>query len=262
MEMNSLEEEIRQVVRNRTISPSEDSRQKLSDLLAKPISTKKKIPWMSWAVAASIVIGSFLIGIDQLLNVDSVQEPTKISYDNQENSDINGAVVSQDEKIKYENNGSKIYNDSSLTEDIHQKSALAIEKKSTSLTNQFNLTTSQNDNRPEVEQFSLVENKNESTTEFSYELTSTSLDSSNSNSNQAETYKYITPNELLASVTNDSSSKLKSTSDSMSSQYINPDKLLTDMEGQLFMEANKGVLHKVGKELKKMKEAVANRNHQ
>ena len=73
---------------------------------------------------------------------------------------------------------------------------------------------------------------------------------------------YVTPEELISSIENDDSLQVKSTNQSEYTNYVNAIKLLTEMENQSFINKNQGVLHKVGKELKRMKEALANRNHE
>ena len=74
-------------------------------------------------------------------------------------------------------------------------------------------------------------------------------------------FMYISPEALLASTITDSTVKLQQHLKKPSENYVDSETLLLEIERQRFDEKNKSIFNKASKELKKAKEALANRNY-
>lgn len=254
MAQNSLEDYIKNTLDEKHIKPSDQARERLSSLLLETESKKKKRPWYYWSVAASIVLGLIFVGT-QLFNEQesNTVSPIKVTFE----KPIPADKIEESIPNKIETQISAI-EDSQITESKTNVKPISKPLKSTyskAKSKDFEKRLITQNPETVTNQKAVLKEQENRIVEQSIQL-----DSNPSINQQQEIY--ITPEALLAAVSKDSNFEIETSKKALPNTFVNPDKLLSNIESQIFYKKNRGTLDKIGKQLKKVKEAVANRNNE
>lgn len=253
MALNNKEKDIKRTLDERSISPSMEARERLSRLLHNEKPKKKRTAWLNWGIAASLLLG-FVLGGMTFFNqsvpeevpqqqvtfkrLDSQSKENKMLKEQLVQENIALEVTTNEKKTpiaETENNSKKISPKVSklitVTKQSIAKTKLAISEPDTFEEKDF------------VEVEEILKNTPEN-------LIKTSVNT------------YITPEALLATINGDSNPKINTSIKVIPNRYVDPKGLLTRIESQMFFDKNKSTLDKIRKQYKKVKEAVADINHE
>lgn len=248
MEHDNIDQIIKEHFANKSIQPSLQAREHLIKALNSK-TKKKKSTWLRLGIAASLILAfAFLTQLlffsnaetESLRQVTSEKALPKIMDD----------VILQKIPENSEENGHVIVN--SKTE--------AFDNKESILTNRFK---SDLDSQMSTTKIELI-----TRTKFNHFLDQTEI--SNLSKPSAEDTNFIaapskvifvTSENLMAFAVADSSIQIFQFEDKSPKAYADPNRLLIEIEKQLFDEKNKAIVNKAGRQLKKIKEALADRNY-
>ena len=263
MEQNNLEDLIKTTLDQRNIKPSPEAKERLINVLnSKP--RKKPVLWFRYGIAASIVFLLFFVlgklilkndNINQLNRVTIQKETPELKEDKEPIFYKENKIVSGDQPILIYNNktqpkdsSSVLYSDNS---NINIPSQNSLKHKE-----DVPLEVPQEIHREFEEVVSNFKSQNEAIVLENKSLNdSTQLKTTN-------VFTYISPENLLAVTQSDTSLQLSSGKQKLPDMYVNSDDLLLEMERQLFDDKHKNFFKKAGKRLKKLNEAIANRNYE
>ncbi|WP_296311716.1 hypothetical protein [Winogradskyella sp. UBA3174] len=259
MEPNNIEKLIKTTIKDRSIAPSAGARKRLIEVLnAKP--KKKKKLWVRYGVAASVVFLLSFVGGRLLIKKLEVERPIQVTIQKEIpalkehkapvfNSEKEEAIINKETKS---NKGIVKLNDletaSKLSANTSEKHIETLEDSSKNKNNIKTSNALQNFNKGTFA-------KNET-----IELKLLAVKDSTKINNE-KLFPYVTPERLLAEIENDSSLERIKIIKNVPTTYIDSDKLLVEIEKQVFDEKNKSIFKKAGRQMKKIKEALANRNY-
>jgi hypothetical protein len=255
MEQNNIEKLVKEAIKDRSVEPSMQARERLITALNSEPKKKKRL-WIYYASAAAVLILLYVIGARlQNENLDSEILP-EITFQKEE-------VKTNTHKTKSEDNTflSEIFNDEvSNQSNIKRSNKIQINKGSLAeiktRKNVKSITIS--DSLAQNQLLAYKTNTTKKELENSVVKASNEIDTTSKKMEKA--YSFITPERLLAEVETDSSSRMIPSNTPKTFSYVGSDQLLLEMERQLFDEKNRSIFKKAGYELKKVKTAVANRN--
>jgi hypothetical protein len=255
MEQHNIEKLIKEAIKDRSIEPSKQARERLITALnSEP--KKKKHRWIYYASAAAVLILLYVVGSQvQNENLDSEKLPEIIVQKEELDSNTN-KEKQKDNAIQPENLNDKITSnsdDKSLNKNQINRGSIA-EGKTIKNTMATRISESLAENNLLVSKLNTTENDVENTVEKA------SNDLDTSSKTLQKSFSFITPEHLLAEVETDSSPKTIPFKTPKTKNYVESNQLLLEMERQLFDEKNKSIFKKAGHQLKKVKTAVANRN--
>lgn len=242
MHQDNFEHSIKQALKDREVVPSLEGRDKLKELLNQSENKKTSNQVWPWFVAATAVIGLFFVASVSMMDDSKIIIEPKVVIEEERVESIEPKIIpttSKDELTNHE-----------VVEQSLKKLDSSTEQKSHS----YRLETTMVDEP--------VSNPKDEI-EVNSPLKEMKAAPSEENSNQEEEGKhiFITPEALLASLEQEDTVIPHKTKTPKSSSFIESEKLLTKMEAQLFEEDHKDVFKKVGKQLKKVQEALADRNY-
>lgn len=253
MEQNNIEELIKNRIRERNIKPAPEARERLiSALNSKP--KKKKSYWISYAIAASLLlalffkVGGMLLKNDEINQLEEIiiqKEIPELKQNKRSEFNKNNNPVVFDEELKVNPNKEKVKEPVTM---LKQSTAFNKVKKS----NPLDL---EKENKLEALNGNIIPKKE------LVAITST-IKKDTIKINTKTQFKYITVKDLLAEVTTDSTPSQIEVSEETFQNYIKPNQLLVDLEKELFEERNKSIFKKAKRQFKKVKEAVASRNYE
>lgn len=242
MEYDNTEDLIKEIIGNREITPSDNARERLIEALnAKQ--KKKRMVWLPYAVAASIILMLCFVGAKMMFGSLDDEAPIQKIVNEEPQQPINEQPTNIEDKLTQtkEEESNKI-----VEVEESEKLPLITAKKSVSQIKEESLIS-----REEKDNKLVVLEENRDVVKKPDTL----------NRKLPKHFIYITAEDLLASTATDSSSlKLKGTLKKTTEKYVESDALLIELERQLFDEKNKGIFNRASREIKKVKEAFANRN--
>ncbi|WP_179377209.1 hypothetical protein [Winogradskyella wichelsiae] len=253
MELNNIENLIKENFKDRSIKPSSEARNRLIVALNTKPKKKKKL-WLNYAVVASFIIGLFLVGSQFFLKNQDIEQPVKIGFEK------NKPQLKQNDALDLKDQNNAIV----LEEQQELKPIKTRIEKEKLISNSKGKTLKQELVQEEFpfqkKQDFLVENRvklfkeKDSIKEEGVERLA--------NDSKIKPFQYITAEKLLQVTMADSSLELHKNHNKQIKTYLESEELLVKMETQLFDEKNKSIFKKAGKQLKELKEAVANRNYE
>ncbi|WP_225037153.1 hypothetical protein [Winogradskyella sp. SM1960] len=258
MEPDNVEKIIKNTFKEREISPSSEARERLIVALNTKPKKKRKL-WLRYAVAASLLLGFFVVGSQFVLKTDSNEQPLQIGYDNEtsvEPDEVNQNVTPKP-KITKEVLVSETEEDSRNTVQSKKEEQQPILNSKVKPSNQ-QLAEASNGIKAKKESLSVEELNDKSATD---ELKTTDNKEQLANANTLNPMPYITAEELLNQTVTERSIEQQKNKKAQSKPYLESDALLVEMEKELFDEKNKSIFKRASKQLKGFKEAVANRNY-
>ena len=248
MERDNIEDFIKEVIGNREINPSDDARERLIDALNTKQKSKKVI-WLRYAVAASIVVTLCYVGAKMMLERVNESEPIPQIV----NDDVPLPIDQKPIIIKKELEANVIdsFNDVVTIKEVKKNQKPKVKAVTVKTKIKQDKLPIQDKEMLASTKSELLQPKNETVLKVDSAITVLP--------NQ---FIYITAEDLLASLTTDSSSlKLNKNQKKAQNNYVESETLLLEIERQRFDEKNKGIFNKARRELKKVKEALANRNY-
>ena len=262
MEQNNIEKFVKKVLKERSIEPTPEARERLIEALNSSGQKKKRTLWANYVIAASIVLVLLFMGGRYILNTPDNVESIEVTIQEDTPEPIQDHTISPitDSTIDAVNIEVKPNaNNDTLTQlkeipNTETTDAIvvshALEKRA--FRKEIN-NLSHEDNRFPIKTITAIsENK-----------TDTLLLPQNDTIQKKphSRFMYITPEQLLSSVETDSSPQLQQGVKKAQTIYVESRALLVEMERQIFEEKNENIFRKVKRELKKVKSAVANRNY-
>ena len=230
MEPNKLEKLFREKLENREIKPSEGSWDRLDAMLTVAENPKPKRRF-GWLYLAASVVGLLLVGTVFFNQKNTVVES--------ENKVVNmDSVPSKAPEVPTPIN---VNEKSNYSESEHAAIAQSVISKVDKVPTPSKEQTIVNSNQNQVPEVSIIHQK-------------TDQKSISSPTNA------VSVDELLASVTNPS--KNESPSSEKSNVRVNPNNLLTQVDGELELTFREKVINKVNKNYQTVKVALSNRNNQ
>lgn len=232
MEQNKLENEFRNKLNQREINPSESSWDRLDAMLT-VAEEKKSVRSYSWIYIAASIIGFAFLGTfffnqsDKNVNVES-----------------NEVVIENNQKVEpIQKEANSIIPSSSQTESIAVISKVKNVKKNPRVIKS-----------PIINQNQVAQNSNSDSliTRLKSSLSTQETEqiaSSNSNNNSVD--------EMLAAVQTDPKAAISKTA-----VKVNPNTLLSQVDGELELSFREKVINKVNKNYQSVKVALANRNQE
>ncbi|WP_299521647.1 hypothetical protein [Winogradskyella sp.] len=248
MERDNTEDLIKEIINNREITPTDKARERLIAALNSK-RKEKKVIWLRYAIAASIVVTLCYVGAKMMLERINESEPTpKIVNDNKPLPiEQKPSIIKRELEAK----GADSFNNVVGVQEIEKDPKPKVKVVTVKTEIKHDELPIQHKEMLASIKSELLEPKNE--TVFKVDSAISVLP------NQ---FIYITAEDLLASLTTDSSSlKLNETLKKPQDKYVESEALLLEIERQRFDEKNKGIFNKARRELKKVKEALANRNY-
>jgi len=232
MEQNKLENEFRNKLNQREINPSESSWDRLDAMLT-VAEEKKPVRSYSWIYIAASIIGFAFLGTfffnqsDKNVNVES-----------------NEVVIENNQKVEpIQKEANSIIPSNSQTESIAVISEVKNEKKNP-----------QAKKSPIINQNQIAQNSDSDSLTTRLKSTQSIQEteqfaSSNSNNNSVD--------EMLAAVQTDPKAAISKTA-----VKVNPNTLLSQVDGELELSFREKVINKVNKNYQSVKVALANRNQE
>ena len=262
MEQNNIEKFVKKVLKERSIEPTPEARERLIEALNSSGQKKKRMLWANYAVAASIVLTLLFLGGRYMLNTPNNVESIKVTIQEDIPEPIQDHAISpsMDSTIKAVNIEVKPNaNKAALTQlkevsntEIADAIVISNELEKRAFRKEIN-NLSHEDNRFPIKTITAIsENKIDTLLLPQNDTIQKKLHSR---------FMYITPEQLLSSVETDSSQQLQQGVKKAQTIYVESGALLVEMERQIFEEKNENIFRKVKRELKKVKSAVANRNY-
>lgn len=242
MEYDKTEELIKEIIGSREITPSDNARERLIEALNTK-QKKRRIVWLPYAVAASIILMLCFVGAKMMFGSLDDEAPIQKIVNEEPQQPINEQPTIIEDKLTQtkEEESNKI-----VAVKESKKLPITTAKTSVPLTKEEPLIPKEENNNKLV----VVEENRDVVKR---------LDTLNRK--LPKNFIYITAEDLLASTATDSSSlRLNGTLKKTTEKYVESDALLIELERQLFDEKNKGIFNRASKEIKKVKEAFANRN--
>ncbi len=251
MEPNNIEEFVKTSLKESEIIPSAEARERLiAALNGKP--KKKKTTWLYYGIAASIVLFFSLLGVHLLSNNLDVEQPVQITIENHK-SDIKPENVLVDQEIKKQEDSDKFKVSPSSNEHV-------VTHKNAKNITQINSEIYKDSSKPIRKANELVLKLPINSVDSSGVVAKSEIRTDTAEKEPLKRFSYITAKELMATVANDSTTKLLEPNIKTPATYLNSNQLLVEMERQLFDEANKSIFKRTARKLKKIKASVANRN--
>lgn len=244
MEPNNIEQLVKTTFDDRHIEPSSNARERLVDALNSESKTKRAI-WWRYAVAASIVLVLCMVGGKIFFEKNEATVPDQV-VDEKEIPQIKSEEpVMTDEQSDLQ---------LSLEENISKETPSVVPPKINTIASKTKTEKTVADQSEDHPKLMDVLKKETIGVESIAKIDSIKM-------SIPEQFMYVTPEDLLAATVGDSTPQLIQNTKRMSETYIESDQLLLETERQLFEEKNKHIFYRVGKQLKKIKESVANRNY-
>jgi hypothetical protein len=255
MEQHNIEKLVKEAIKELSIEPSMQARERLiAGLHTEP--KKKKRLWIYYASAAAVLILLFVVGIKvQNGNLDSEILP-EITFQKEE-------VESNTNKAKQQDYiaPSDVVTDEVADQTMVTSSNKTLVNNGSKVEAKTRKTISRSAINDSLVSHKLLATKtNTSENEIKNSVGTSSNDLKTNSEKLHKSFAFITPEHLLASVETDSSPKMIPSKVSKTINYVGSNQLLLEMERQLFDEKNKGIFKKAGHQLKKVKTAVVNRN--
>ncbi|RCW92784.1 hypothetical protein [Winogradskyella arenosi] len=253
MELDNIEKLIQDNFESREIKPSLEAKERLIIALNTNLKKKKKM-WLHYAVAASLLLGLLLTGSQFLLNTENPVEPLRsgtnlkiVEETRGEDNDVSEShivtnAIDTVKKVDLE--------PVTTTVNVRRSKSMAKVLKHQPVTEELPVKTS-SESQP-----------NEHTNLQNENLVKVESNESQSKMNSQESFQYITADQLLQIATTDNTIELRKSKTKDSKNYLESDVLLVEMEKELFYEKNKSIFKKAAKQLKELKEAVADRNYE
>ncbi len=242
MEHDNTEDLIKEIIGNREITPSDNARARLIDALNSK-RKEKKVIWLRYAVAATIVFTLCYVGAKMMLGDVNKSDPIP-------------KMVNEDKPSTIEQEPSVIEKELEAVRQDHLNKTVNIEtpKKlpKTTAKTEIPETKGQLKERNEQSEKLLVNLEPKEEALIKIDTTKPVV---------PKQFIYVTAEDLLAATTSDSTLKLNENLKKPQDTYVESDALLLEMERELFDEKNKGIFNKARRELKKVGEALANRNY-
>ena len=247
MELNNFEKQIQQKLKNREIKPSANSWDRLDAMLSMEEKPKKKgFFWINIAASFIVLASIGYYFYSQNETFEPVKKESIIV-------DVEKRLESREDQIdnKEENHEVLVENDSKLEKinPIPTKKALR-----TSVINNTELTV----NNQKVSIINQSE-KNNQNHEVIVDLVKPNQKT------QSTTPRYISPERLLAEVTNtkskpkNSEKEIKRTRKGVS---VNPNALISNAENEIYQSYRESALDKLNKNFNSIKTVLANRNYE
>jgi hypothetical protein len=232
MEQNKLENEFRNKLNQREINPRENSWDRLDAMLT-VAEEKKPVRRYSWIYIAASIIGFAFLGTFLFSQSDK-----------NETIESNEVVIENNQKVEpIQKEANSIIPSSSQTESIAVISEVKKEKKTPRViksTNKNQSQIAQNSNSDSL----MIKLKSAQTIEKTQQLAP-----SNSNNNSVD--------EMLAAVQTAPKAPISKTA-----VKVNPNTLLSQVDGELELSFREKVINKVNKNYQTVKVALANRNQE
>ncbi|MEO1032173.1 MAG: hypothetical protein AAFX55_12250 [Bacteroidota bacterium] len=247
MEHDNTEDLIKEIIGNREITPSDNARERFIDALSSKRKNRKTL-WLRYGIAASIVLTMCFVGAKMMFGDVEISEPTPQIVNEDEPPPVEQKPLIIKDEFEAENvtNSNKILSDQQP--ELYKKPKPEV----TTITNKV-----KQDQRAQQPQDAIVSIESE-LLESNQEVV-TPLDAVKpAVPNQ---FIYISAEDLLAATITDSTLKLNQNLKISKDNYVESEALLLEVERQRFDEKNKGIFNKAKRELKKVKEALANRNY-
>lgn len=253
MEQNNIEQLIKNRIRERSIKPAPEARERLINVLnSKP--KKKKNYWIRYAIAASLLLALFFNGVKMLLKNDEINQLDEIIIQKEIRE------LKQNEKSEFNKNNNPVVFDEELEVNLNKekvKEPVTIIKQSTVVNKvkKSNPLGLEKENKLEVINGNVIPKKE------LVAITPVAKKDSIIINTKAQ-FRYITAKDLLAEVTTDTTAEQIQISKKTPQIYIKTNQLLVDIEKELFYERNKNFLKKAKRQFKNVKKAVASRNYE
>ncbi|WP_053972591.1 hypothetical protein [Mangrovimonas sp. ST2L15] len=242
MHQDNFEHSIKQALKDREVVPSLESRDKLKELLNKSENKKTSNQVWPWFVAATAVIGLFFVaGINMMDDSKIIIEP-KVVIEEEKGESIESKIIPTTNKDELTNH------------EVVEQSLNKLESSAEQKSHSYRLETTMVDE-------SVYNPKDEIEIQSPSEEIKVTPREENSPEEEDGKHLFITPEALLASLEQEDTIIPHKTKTPKSSSFIESDKLLTKMEAQLFEEDHNDVFKKVGKQLKRVQETLADRNY-
>ena len=255
MEHNNIEKLVKEAIKNRSVEPSMQARERLIKALNFELKKKKRL-WIYYASAAAVLILLYVVGTRvQNENLDSEILP-EITFEKEGVKPNSNKPKQEDYTIQSEVLKDEVAHQSKVksTNKVQVNKGFIVEGK----TRKNVITTTISDSLAENQLLAYKTSITKSEIKNTVVKAPNDIDTKSKYLNEASSF--ITPEHLLAAVESDSSSRLLPPKNSKTTNYVGSNKLLLEMERQLFDEKNKSIFMKAGHQLKKVKTAVVNRN--
>jgi hypothetical protein len=242
MEYDNTEDLIKEIIGNREIAPSDHARERLIEALNTK-QKKKRVIWLPYAVAASIILMLCFVGAKMMFGSYNDKAPIQKIVNEESQQPINEQPTIIEDKLAEtkEEESNKII----VVKESEELPITAAKTNVTQIKDDPLISKAEDNNKLVVVEENRDVVKKPDT--LSRKL--------------PKNFIYITAEDLLASTAADSSSlKLNGTLKKTTEKYVESDALLIELERQLFDEKNKGIFNRASREIKKVREAFANRN--
>jgi hypothetical protein len=257
MEPNSIEKLIKTAINERRIEPSAAARMLLIEALNAKLKRKNRI-WLRYGVAASIVFLLCFTGGRLLMKNVDVEDPIEVTFqkdmpESKKEDKLDNTIIRK-----------QIIEEPSISiHDINSKSNRTTKKAIVTATHtekkHLNTEIKKNQSNALKEKPELEFVSSPILSKDVIKVSEVVIRKDTIAKKTEQLFPYVTPEALLAAVEGNSSQLLK-VKVTAPTNYVNSDRLLLEMERQLFDEENKSIFKKATKQLKKIKTAVANRN--
>ncbi len=245
MEQDNFQDFLKASLKGLEVTPSSQGREKLKGMLEGSKRKKKTISKIWWPAAAVLVVGLFFIGTN--LVKDDLAPLSQPQFATEKKNSL--PSVEGDSSLQIAESPQKAETSSAIKA-YERKDMLASDRKD------------------KIVQIKMGEMSN-TLIDQSFENTLQKLPESHQKRQDGQladidegVYRYVTPEDLLASMEQDDTIILKRTEQPITEPYIQSDMLLTKLEGQLFEEKTKNIFKKASKHIKNVKESVAQRNYE
>ncbi|WP_418636889.1 hypothetical protein [Winogradskyella sp.] len=253
MEPNNIEKLIQDNFKDRSIEPSSEARERLIMALNTKPKKKKKL-WLNYAVAASLVLGLFFVGGKLLFNQGVVEQPIEIGFEKELPEEI------QQQKLPDSVDETKAI---VLEEPQDSNEELNIKKQSKVVSSPKGIGAKNKIVKQDIQTDEDVKLPTEnSTIIIEKDLVKPKETEDLAVVKSPKQFQYITAEQLLESTEDNGGIDLIQNTTQLSDSYLDSHQLLLEMEKELFDEKNKSIFKRAGKEFKRIKEAVANRNYE
>ena len=257
MEPNNIEKLIKATIKERSIEPSADARNRLIEALNSKPKKKKKL-WARYGIAVSIVFLLCFVGGRLLMKNVIVEDPIEVTFqkdipESKKEDKLDNAIISTQIIEEPSISSHKINSKSNRPSNKAIVTATHAEEKHLNTEIKKNQSNALKE-KPELEFVS-----SPILSKDAIKVSEVVIRKDTIAKKIEQLFPFVTPEALLAAVEGDSSQLLK-VKVMTPTNYVNSDQLLLEMERQLFDEENKSIFKKATKQLKKIKTSVANRN--